>query len=210
MFNRENICSLIIILFHFVGLYGFLNTELVDLFIMLVPLHLMLMLLLMIITGYDGSGNFMVFALVVYSAGFLIEVAGVNTGLIFGSYIYGRTLGLQMWQTPLLIGVNWLILVYTTGVVLTAYNLNKYMFALLGAVVLVVVDFLIEPVAIKYDYWNWAGGVIPLQNYLGWFVVAFAMFLFFEKMTFRKQNSAAIVLFVAQICFFIILNKWST
>lgn len=84
------------------------------------------------------------------------------------------------------------------------------MFALLGAVVLVVVDFLIEPVAIKYDYWNWAGGVIPLQNYLGWFVVAFAMFLFFEKMTFRKQNSAAIVLFVAQICFFIILNKWST
>lgn len=210
MFNRENICSLIIILFHFVGLYGFLNTELIDLFITLVPLHLMLMLLLMIITGYDGSGNFLVFALVVYSAGFLIEVAGVNTGLIFGSYIYGRTLGLQIWQTPLLIGVNWLILVYTTGIVLTAYNLSKYMFALLGAVVLVVVDFLIEPVAIKYDYWNWAGGVIPLQNYLGWFVVAFAMFLFFEKMTFRKQNSAAIVLFVAQICFFIILNKWST
>ena len=210
MFNRENICSLIIILFHFVGLYGFLNTELIDLFIALVPLHLMLMLLLMIITGYDGSGNFLVFALVVYSAGFLIEVAGVNTGLIFGSYIYGRTLGLQIWQTPLLIGVNWLILVYTTGIVLTAYNLSKYMFALLGAVVLVVVDFLIEPVAIKYDYWNWAGGVIPLQNYLGWFVVAFAMFLFFEKMTFRKQNSAAIVLFVAQICFFIILNKWST
>lgn len=210
MFNRENICSLIIILFHFVGLYGFLNTELIELFIRLVPLHLMLMLLLMMISGYDGSKNFLVFALVVYSAGFLIEVAGVNTGLIFGSYTYGQTLGLQIWQTPLLIGANWLILVYTTGVVLTAYNFNKYVFAFFGAAVLVGIDFLIEPVAIKYDYWSWAGGIIPLQNYLGWFVVAFAMFLFFEKMTFRKQNSAAIVLFVAQICFFIILNKWST
>ena len=210
MFNKENICSLIIILFHFVGLYGFLNTEFVELFITLVPLHLMLMLLLMIISGYDGSRNFLVFALIVYLAGFLVEVAGVNTGLIFGSYTYGRTLGFQIWQTPLLIGANWLILVYTTGVVLTAYNFNKYVFAFFGALVLVGIDFLIEPVAIKYDYWNWAGGVIPLQNYLGWFVVAFAMFLFFKKMTFRKQNSAAIVLFVAQICFFIILNKWAT
>lgn len=210
MVNKENICSLIIILFHLVGLYGFLNTDLSDFFIKLVPFHLLLMLSIVIISGYDGSGNFIVFACVVYLAGFLVEVAGVNTGLIFGSYTYGRTLGLQIWQTPLLIGANWLILVYTTGVVLTTYNFNKYLFAFFGAVVLVGIDFLIEPVAIKYDYWSWAGGIIPLQNYLGWFVVSFAMFLFFEKMTFRKQNSSAIVLFVAQLCFFIILNKWST
>lgn len=210
MFNRANICSFIIILFHFVGLYGFLNPNLSDFFIKLVPFHLLLMLLLLIISGYDGSRNFLVFALVVYSAGFLVEVTGVNTGLIFGSYSYGKTLGIQLWQTPLLIGVNWLILVYTTGVLLTTYNLNRYVFASMGAVILVAIDFLIEPVAIKYDYWSWAGGHIPLLNYLAWFVVAYAMFLFFEKMTFKKQNSAAVVLFVAQLCFFIILNWWST
>lgn len=210
MFNRANICSTIIILFHFVGLYGFLNPELSDFFIKLVPFHLFLMLLLLIVSGYDGSRNFLVFALVVYSAGFLVEVAGVNTGLIFGSYTYGQTLGIQLWQTPLLIGANWLILVYTTGVLISVYNLNKYVRAFLGAAVLVGIDVLIEPVAIKYDYWNWTGGTIPLQNYMGWFVVSFAMFLFFEKMNFRKQNSSAIVLFVAQLCFFIILNTWST
>jgi putative membrane protein len=210
MTNRANICSFIIILFHFVGLYGFLTPDFSDVFIKLVPFHLLLMLLLLVISGYDGTVNFLVFALVVYSAGFLVEVTGVNTGLIFGSYSYGKTLGIQLWQTPLLIGVNWLILVYTTGVLLTTYNLNRYVFASMGAVILVAIDFLIEPVAIKYDYWSWAGGHIPLLNYLAWFVVAYAMFLFFEKMTFKKQNSAAVVLFVAQLCFFIILNWWST
>ncbi|WP_411274358.1 carotenoid biosynthesis protein [Daejeonella sp.] len=210
MFNKANICSLIIILFHFVGLYGFLNPELSHLFVELVPLHLLLMLLLMMISGYDKSTHFQVFAVVVYAAGFLVEVAGVNTGLIFGSYTYGRTLGTQIWNTPILIGANWLILVYTTGVLLNVYTLNKYILAFLGAGILVGIDFLIEPIAIKYDYWSWDRGVIPLQNYIGWFVVAFFMFLIFDKLNFRKQNSSAIVLFVAQLCFFIILNWWST
>lgn len=210
MFNKANICSFIIILFHLVGLYGFLNPDLSDLFIRLVPLHLLLMLLLMMISGYDRSTSILVFALVVYAAGFLVEVAGVKTGLIFGSYTYGRTLGTQIWNTPLLIGVNWLVLVYTTGVMLSVYQLSKYLLAFLGAGILVAIDILIEPVAIKYDYWSWAGGVIPLQNYIGWFFVAFLMFLFFNRMNFKKQNSSAIVLFVAQLCFFMILNRWST
>lgn len=210
MLKKENICSLIIILFHLVGLYGFLNPDLTSLFIKLVPFHLLLMLLLMIISGYDGSPGIMLFALSVFAAGFLVEVAGVNTGLIFGSYTYGGTLGLKLWHTPLLIGVNWLIMVYSTGVLLIACQINKYLLALTGAAILVGIDSLIEPVAIRYDYWSWSGENIPLQNYVGWFFVSFMMFILFTSLNFKKQNSAAIVLFVAQLLFFIILNKWGT
>ncbi|MEJ7693075.1 carotenoid biosynthesis protein [Daejeonella sp.] len=210
MFTKENICSLVIVLFHIVGLYGFLDPDLTGFFIKLVPFHLLLMLALLMISGYDRSGNFRLFALIVFTAGFLIEVAGVNTGLIFGSYTYGGTLGFKLWETPLLIGVNWLILVYSTGVVLSTFRLNKYLLALLGAVILVGIDFLIEPVAIRYDYWSWSGGIIPLQNYLGWFIVSFIMFIPFLSLNFKKQNRSAIVFFAAQVCFFIILNKWGT
>lgn len=206
MFNKTNICSLIVILFHCVGLYGFLTPELNDLFIKLVPFHLLLMLSLMIVSGYDGTRDILLFALVVYAAGFLVEVVGVNTGLIFGSYTYGSTLGLKLWHTPLMIGVNWLILVYTTGVLLQTVKINKYALAALGAAMLVSIDFLIEPVAIKYDYWSWQGGQIPMQNYIGWFIVSFLMFLFFNRMNFRKQNPAAVVLFFTQLVFFIVLN----
>jgi putative membrane protein len=210
MFNKASICSLIIILFHFVGLYGFLTPEYVDIFIKLVPFHLLLMLLLIVISGYDRSTNIILFSLLTYLLGFLVEVAGVNSGLIFGSYTYGNTLGIKIWQTPLLIGVNWLVLVYTTGIVLSTLRLNKYLLPLIGATILVGIDFLIEPVAIKYDYWSWSEGIIPLQNYLGWFIVSFIMFFGYGLFDFKKQNKSAIVLFIAQICFFITLNTWST
>lgn len=210
--SKTQICCLIIILFHIVGVSGFLIPSLTGLFIKLVPFHLLLMLVLLGITGYDGSSDIVVFAIGVYGAGFLIEAAGVNSGLIFGSYTYGQTLGIKLWNTPLLIGVNWLILIYSIGVFLHKYITDRFLFALLGALMMVSIDFLIEPVAIRYDYWSWsnASGAVPLQNYLGWFVVAFMMFLFFSSLKFKKQNSAAVVILVSQACFFLALNAWGT
>ena len=210
MVRKKHIPHLIIVLFHIVGLYGFLTPELTSLFITLVPYHLLLMLFILIFSGYDKSVNILVFAGIVYSAGFLIEVAGVNTGLIFGEYSYGNTLGVKLWNTPLLIGVNWLILIYSTGILLEKYRLNRFVFAFAGAVILVFIDFLIEPVAVKYDYWSWSGGSIPNQNYVGWFVISFCLFMVFFAISFKKQNSASIVLLLAQACFFMVLNIWGT
>ncbi|MEJ7779375.1 MAG: carotenoid biosynthesis protein [Daejeonella sp.] len=210
MVTKQHIISAIVVLFHLVGLWGFLSPELTPLFIELVPLHLLSMLLLLVISGYDRSAGILMFACIVYSAGFLIEVAGVNSGLIFGRYSYGSTLGIKLWETPLLIGVNWLLLVYCTGILLGKYKLNRFIFALTGAAILVMIDILIEPVAVKYDYWQWLDGPIPFQNYSGWFLVSFCLFLVFFSIEFKKQNSAAVVLLISQVCFFMGLNVWGT
>jgi putative membrane protein len=197
-------------MFHLVGLYGFLNSDLEQLFIALVPYHLLLMLSLLAISTDDFSFNFRVFAIIVYLAGFFIEVIGVNTGLVFGSYTYGEALGFKLFSTPLLIGVNWLILVYCTGVFLEQFKIkSSFFFSLLGALILLSLDFLIEPIAIRFDYWSWAGGQIPLQNYLGWYLFSFLLFWIFRGLDFQKQNKAAIVLLFAQAGFFLALNFWS-
>ncbi len=208
--NRTLFCSIIIVLFHLVGLYGFLTPALELLFIKLVPYHLLLMLGLMVFTVNDRSLGLIKFTAVVYLAGFFIEVIGVNTGQIFGDYIYGTALGIKLWATPLLIGVNWLILVYSTGVFLETYNFkSKWLFSALGAGILLGIDFLIEPVAIKFDYWSWFEGVIPVQNYLGWYIFSYCLFLFFSASNFNKKNKAAVVLLFAQLCFFLALNLWA-
>jgi putative membrane protein len=208
--NKTIICSILMVLFHLVGLYGFLNSELEGLFIVLVPYHLLLMLTLLFISTGDYSLNIRIFTIIVYLAGFLIEVAGVNTGLIFGTYSYGEALGVKLFSTPLLIGANWLILVYCTGVFLEQFKLkSSFIFSLLGALMLLSIDFLIEPIAIRFDYWSWAGGEIPLQNYLGWYIFSFSLFWVFRGLDFQKQNKAAIVLLVAQVGFFLALNIWA-
>jgi putative membrane protein len=197
-------------MFHLVGLYGFLNSDLEQLFIALVPYHLLLMLSLLAISTGDFSFNFRVFAIIVYLAGFFIEVIGVNTGLIFGSYTYGEALGFKLFSTPLLIGVNWLILVYCTGVFLEQFKIKSALiFCLIGALVLLSLDFLIEPIAIRFNYWSWAGGKIPLQNYLGWYLFSGLLLWIYRRLDFQKQNKAAIVLLFAQAGFFLVLNFWA-
>jgi len=208
--NKTIICSLLMVLFHLVGLYGFLNSDLEELFIALVPYHLLLMLALLLISTGDYSANIRIFALIVYLAGFFIEVIGVNSGLIFGTYTYGEALGIKLFSTPLLIGANWLILVYCAGVFLEQFKLkSNFTFSLLGALILLSLDFLIEPIAIRFDYWTWAGGQIPLQNYLGWYIFSFLLFWIFRGLDFQKQNKAAIVLLFAQAGFFLALNIWA-
>ncbi len=177
---------------------------------MLVPYHLLLMLLLMILTVNDRSADLIKFSTGVYLAGFFIEVIGVNTGQIFGNYTYGSALGVKLWATPLLIGVNWLMLVYCTGAFLQKFNFkNRVLFSALGAAILLGIDFLIEPVAIRFDYWSWFEGIIPVQNYLGWYIFSFLLFLFYSGLNFRKENNAAIVLLFTQFCFFLALNLWA-
>ena len=208
--SRALVSSLLIILFHLVGLYGFLNAGYESLFIKLVPFHLLLMFVLLVINSGNKSMELMRFAIIVYLSGFFIEVIGVNTGLIFGTYQYGHALGIKLWSTPLLIGLNWLILVYCTGIFLERFELrNKNVFSAMGAGILLGLDFLIEPVAIRFDYWSWDESIIPVQNYVAWYIFSFILFRLFSGINFHKKNDAAVVLLVAQAGFFLMLNFWA-
>lgn len=201
------ITAVFVLLFHAVGLYGFLNAEWHEKFTTLVPFHLLLMFVLMLISHRNFERDFLIFLTIVYVAGFGIEFLGVHTGLIFGNYKYGETLGLKLADIPLLIGLNWVILVYSVGVSMHQFGVkNDTLRAGIGALILVILDLLIEPVAIQFDYWSWANGSIPTQNYIAWFVFSFACLLLFNRLKFAKVNPVAVVLVLAQFVFFIALN----
>ena len=206
-FTKNVLVCFLIVLFHAVGLFGFLTPSLTPLFLKLVPFHLLLMVGLLIVSHYNKNKEFGLFLVVTYFAGFLIEVLGVSTGFIFGSYHYGATLGIKLADVPLLIGVNWIILIYCAGVSTKYLKIrNHFLRALIGALFLIFLDILIEPVAIRFDYWSWEGMNIPFQNYVAWFVFSFCMLMFFFARKFRKNNPAALTMIVSQTLFFLALN----
>lgn len=201
------VCAFLVVLFHAVGLWGFLHPEYVTLFKKLVPFHLLLMLGLMIISHRDRNKYFWTFLLAAYTAGFVIELLGVNTGAIFGNYSYGTTLGPKFADIPLLIGVNWILVIYSTGVFMKEFKIKNHIIrAVVGALFITTLDVLIEPVAIKFDYWSWENFEVPFQNYVGWFIFSYTMLRFFFLMKFHKTNFAAVTLFVVQFIFFFLLN----
>jgi putative membrane protein len=194
---------ILIFLFHLIGLLGLWSQTLRPLFLQLVPWHLLLMV---VIIGYAHSnvnGRFLKFAAIIFIAGFAAEWAGIHKGWLFGNYTYGETLGTKIDGVPLTIGLIWFLLIYSAGVFMQ-YSRIKYVLirVIIGAALLVLLDKLIEPVAIRLDYWHWITNTIPDKNYICWFLLSAGMLLVFEAFDFRKQNIVAAVLFIIEFMFF--------
>ncbi len=197
----------IIILFHTVGLIGFFIPALTPLFLKLVPFHLLLMLLVILANHYRLNNRFWTFGLIIFCLGIIAEWIGVHKNWLFGRYHYGATLGIKVDDIPLMIGVNWLMLVYAAGVLMQRFRLKSMLARILtGAVILVLLDALIEPVAVKFDYWTWFNNTVPLKNYLCWFGVSAAFLFVFESFKFKTQSIVAPILLLVQFIFFALLQ----
>lgn len=193
--------TLLLVVVHTVGVIGFWSAY-KQYFIMLTPLNLVLSAFVLVNAHRDFKPGFWLFCAVCFLVGFVVELVGTQTGLLFGHYYYGNTLGWKIGNTPVIMGVNWLILVYSSGVVIHKFKLPVWAKSTLAALIMVALDYLIEPVAMRYDFWHWQGGIIPLQNYLMWFVIAFGLLVFFYRLNFEKENPLAIVLLGVQFAFF--------
>ncbi len=205
--DKPNLSKIFIIVFHAVGFVGFSIPHLHDFFISFVPYHLLLMAAILLMNQQEFNRPFWLGLIFVYLSGYLVEVLGVSTGAVFGEYAYGATLGIKLMNVPLLIGVNWVILVFSIGAVLKKYFKHQRLLkSIIGAAILVFIDFLIEPVAVQFDYWSWTNSVIPLQNYIAWFFICVILIRVYYQLEFRKSNRVALTLLVSQILFFIGLN----
>jgi beta-carotene 3-hydroxylase len=195
----------ILIIFHIVGLFG-LSGENALQFALLTPMNLLLSAFLLGLHHGSFSLRFLLVALTVYIAGVAVECFGTNTGLLFGEYRYGAALGFKLWNTPLMIGVNWLLLVYCVSVMVQRLNLAFTAKTALGAALMTGLDFIIEPIAMRYDFWQWKNDVVPLQNYIAWFLVALPLVALMLKSGKPPRNKMAPALFVTQTAFFSLLH----
>lgn len=195
-----------IVFFYFVGLIGMLLPSVQAKFFTLTPVALLFgaVLVLLFHRGDRNWRTVYVFSLIAV-LGFGVEVAGVTTHLIFGNYYYGNGLGVKLFETPLIIGLNWALLVYFTASIVHKLKVSVLLKILVASCLMLVYDIIMEQVAPHIDMWHWQWGVIPLQNYVAWFVIAlfFQTLVFLSKLTFK--NAISLSLFVCQLVFFLLL-----
>jgi putative membrane protein len=67
-------------------------------------------------------------------------------------------------------------------------------------------DFLVEPVAMKLGFWSWEDGIIPLQNYIMWFVTSILIHGLIYLFRIKINAKISFVIFIAQLIFFGFLN----
>ncbi|MDF9796878.1 putative membrane protein [Catalinimonas alkaloidigena] len=191
---------------HFFGILGIAYPPTNPFFVSATPFSLITTSLILFFFHREWNIPFVFFACTTFLVGYSIEVIGVKTALIFGSYNYGEALGFQVMEVPVIIGLNWLILTYACGVISRSLSQSLFIASLVGSVLMVGLDILIEPVAIALDFWNWSGGLIPLKNYVGWFIISFVLQILFHSLRFDKNNVLAKYVIFVQAIFFIILQ----
>jgi putative membrane protein len=134
--------------------------------------------------------------------GFIVEVIGVKTGLLFGNYSYGNGLGYKILAVPLVISINWAMLICAGIITVSRIFTNKLI--VLGATALLItsIDLIIEQVAPKLDFWQFEGGLPDLHNYLGWIGVTFFTSYFFYPTIIKGNRPVSLIILILQIIFF--------
>jgi bisanhydrobacterioruberin hydratase len=154
----------------------------------------------------DRSLKFWIVSAFILLGGFFIEVIGVNTGVIFGEYSYGKVLGPKIFSTPVIIGFTWYLLVYASRSVVEYWDTSEWIKIIVVAIMVTGFDIVLEPVAIKLGYWSWADVQVPLQNYFAWFVISLVFSATLSLSKVKLYNEMGGPIFIILFIFFILLN----
>ena len=135
----------------------------------------------------------------VYLITFFSEWIGVNYGWLFGSYEYGDSLGFKIDGVPIIMGANWLLLGLVCRDVVKKIISNHWLIIILSALLMVLIDTLIEPLSNRLDFWTWKNNIIPFSNYKDWFLIALLNQYLFSFLKFKKD------MFFWSLCYIIVL-----
>ena len=134
--------------------------------------------------------------------GFISEGLGVNYGYIFGTYSYGENLGFKVWNVPIIICLNWVVLTVITHDLSKRFLNHWFLISLFGAFAMTLLDVAIEISAPRFDFWEFENGIVPLQNYIGWFFVAFLAHVFYSFFEVDSNKKISLHLLLAITTFF--------
>jgi len=199
--RRHRLLIGVLLVFYGVGTVGVLSPYR-ELFVRLSCANLILTAALL---GLAAKGPKLKLALAfgcVAVVGFATEALGVATGRIFGVYQYSGRMGPRLLGVPLVIGLNWAVLVHAVQAWLGPRLATPLAVAAVGATAMTAFDWVMEPAAVALGFWSWENQTIPLQNYAAWWGLSFLLLFVVERLRIRPDNRLAPWVLAVMLVFF--------
>lgn len=204
MNQRERIKSLIII--YLVGFFGHMILPLRPVMIFLTSPVLLITGVLALKADVDiQQKRFMIWVVIIFVITFVIEAVGVHTGSIFGRYVYSNALGPRFASVPLIIGFNWVVVIFCSIRLGQYITRNKLASGLAASLFAVAYDGVLEPVAIRLGYWTWQTGRVPVQNYLVWWMLSVVCILLYHVCKVQGKGPVPAIYYGIQFTYFLFL-----
>ena len=162
------------------GFFGILSDQ-KDFFLSSSP-YVLTMTLFLSVVNNSIDKKFLTRLFFIFLLGLSVEIIGVNFSFFFGEYKYGENLGIKIFDVPIVIGFNWVLLIILTGNfanrVFPKSIIGKVLF---GSTMMILLDLLIEISAPKLDYWEFTTNPVPLSNYFWWFIFSIIFHLIYQS-----------------------------
>lgn len=205
--EKSGLSIIFVILFHLLGFIGFLTSYFHEFLISFIAFHFLLMGAILLANQKEFNKQLWLCVTFIILAGFIIDVVAVSTGKIFGAYIYSEHLGYKLADVPLIVGINWLIQIFTVGAVFKKrFKHQRNLKSAIGAAIILLIDVLMNPVASHFNLRNWTDQTVPLQNYVVVYIISFLLLRMYYELKFRKSNPVAFTLLICEILFLIGIN----
>lgn len=206
-FSKDQLMMLFFCIIYLVGIIGFFTPFLRPVFLPMSGLILYLTTIGVILSSRQ-KGKLLLFLSIAFCIGFTSEVIGVQTGILFGDYSYGTNLGFKFLGVPIVIGLLWGVLAVSSASFLAQVPALKKQAPFLAALLMLGIDYIMEPVAIASDFWCWNGAIVPLWNYICWFVIAWILQIILKRGLFVESNKVFNLVFILLTVFFSLLNLY--
>lgn len=129
--------------------------------------------------------------------GYAVEVLGVHTGVPFGDYAYGSSLGTRVHGVPPVIGLAWTMLAWPAAIAARRLVDGFAARVLVGGWALAAADLFLDPQMVDAHRWRWSHpsphlpGVadVPLSNYAGWLAVSLVLSLAVQALLVRLPDA---------------------
>jgi len=201
----DKVITINIVRFYCIGLLLFAIPYTRELFYILNPFNFILATAVIFWKHNQSRTRLAVLFGVIGVSSFIIESIGVNTGKIFGEYIYLHSLGPKVLNTPLIISLNWFMLIYITAGISDRLVNGKISKVLVGAMIMTGYDLIVELTAPAMGMWIFNGGMPPLQNYVAWLVLSFIFHAIFRLFKIESEKKMSEMLYLTQLVFLLII-----
>lgn len=203
-----------VVVVYLVGIVGHLVAPLRPFMRQVTPLVLAVTGLVVFGSAVASSGiRLLLWGAVTYLGTFTLEAVGVLTGRIFGAYRYGVVLGPMLFNVPLVIGFNWVIVVLGAVMLAERMTSSTLAAAVYAGFLALVFDLVLEPVAVYLGYWSWVAPgrativvppsvPVPALNFVAWFLISFVAALGYRALRLQRESYLPILYVGVQLLFF--------
>ncbi len=122
----------------------------------------------------------------------------MRTGLPFGDYVYADRLGPMVLGVPVVVLLAWAMMSYPCLLAARRLARGPVATALGAALALAAWDLFLDPQMVAEGHWTWTDptpilpGIpdVPLQNFVGWLLVAFVLMLLLDRLPRHRHDGA--------------------